>query len=70
MDLVFLEEDGWVIVDYKTDRVAKDRINALADLYSPQVASYAAAWKQITGQPVSETGLYFTHTQSYVKIDT
>jgi ATP-dependent helicase/nuclease subunit A len=70
IDLVFLEQDGWVIVDYKTDRVAKDRINALADLYRPQVVSYAVAWKQITGQPVTETGLYFTHTQSYAKIDT
>ena len=68
IDLAFLEENGWVIVDYKTDRVAKERMPELADLYRPQVISYAEAWKQITGETVSEVGLYFTHTQSYVKI--
>ena len=57
-----------MIVDYKTDRVAKERMPELADLYRPQVIGYAEAWKQITGEAVSEVGLYFTHIQSYVKI--
>lgn len=70
IDLAFLEESGWVIVDYKTERVSKDRVHTLVDLYRPQVTSYAEAWKQITGEPVSEVGLYFTHIQSYVKIET
>jgi ATP-dependent helicase/nuclease subunit A len=65
IDLAFLDENGWVIVDYKTDRVAKERMSELADIYRPQVISYAEAWKQITGETVSEVGLYFTHTQSY-----
>jgi ATP-dependent helicase/nuclease subunit A len=68
IDLAFLEENGWAIVDYKTDRVAKERMPELVDLYRPLVKSYAEAWKQITGETVSELGLYFTHTQSYVKI--
>ena len=68
IDLAFLDENGWVIVDYKTDRVAMERMPDLVDLYRPQVISYAEAWKQITGETVSELGLYFTHTQSYVKI--
>ena len=70
IDLAFMEEAGWVIVDYKTDRVSKDRVHTLVDLYRSQVMSYAMAWKQITGKPVSEVGLYFTHIQSYVKIET
>jgi len=69
IDLAFLEDAGWVIVDYKTDRVSKDRMHTLVDLYSPQVMSYAVAWRQITGEQVSEAGLYFTHIQSYVKIE-
>ena len=69
IDLAFLEENGWVIVDYKTDRVAMERMPDLVDLYRPQVISYAEAWKEITRETVSEVGLYFTHTQSYVKIE-
>ncbi len=69
IDLAFLEEaGGWVIVDYKTDRVAKERMPELVDLYRPQVIGYSEAWEQITGQSVSEVGLYFIHVQSYVKI--
>ncbi|MGO9568974.1 MAG: UvrD-helicase domain-containing protein [Desulfomonilaceae bacterium] len=70
IDLAFLDDDGWVIVDYKTDRVAKERLPGLIELYRPQVISYAEAWKQITGETVSEVGLYFTYSQSYVKIGT
>ncbi|MGB6066536.1 MAG: UvrD-helicase domain-containing protein [Desulfomonilaceae bacterium] len=68
IDLAFLEAGGWVIVDYKTDRVAKERMPELVDLYRPQVIGYAEAWEQITGEAVNEAGLYFTHVQSYVKI--
>ena len=69
IDLAFLEEHGWVIVDYKTDRVAKERVRELVDLYRPQVVSYVEAWQQITGEPVSEAGIYFTHTQRYVRVE-
>jgi ATP-dependent helicase/nuclease subunit A len=68
IDLVFLDENGWVIVDYKTDRVANERLPEMTDLYRPQVIHYADAWKEITGESVSEAGLYFTHVQNYVKI--
>jgi ATP-dependent helicase/nuclease subunit A len=79
IDLVFREEDGWVIADYKTDRLpsaldgaaAADRDKALAalvDHYRPQVALYARFWARLTGEKVKEAGLYFTALDRWVPI--
>ena len=50
VDLAFEEQGGWTVVDYKTDRelaaVGEDR-------YRRQVALYASAIAQATGQPAS-----------------
>jgi ATP-dependent helicase/nuclease subunit A len=80
MDLVFREEDGWVIADYKTDRLpaaldgaaASDRDQALAalvDHYRPQVALYSRFWARITGEAVKESGLYFTALDRWVRVE-
>jgi ATP-dependent helicase/nuclease subunit A len=68
IDLAFKEPDGWVIVDYKSDRVSDARIGELVELYSPQVMSYAQAWPEIIGEPVCEAGLYFTHVNRYIPV--
>ncbi len=65
IDLVFHEPNGWVIADYKTDAGAKSDPDVLAEKYRPQVELYARAWQQITGEPVAETGLFFTETGQY-----
>jgi len=66
VDLAFWEDDGWVIVDHKTDVAAVTDLGKLVDHYRPQVQLYAAAWQQATGQPVKEAGLYFTKPGEYV----
>ncbi len=79
IDLAFFEGDGWVIADYKTDRVAEsaaethadeDRpaLRELVDYYRPQVALYGRFWEKITGQRVKESGLYFTSIAKWVRI--
>jgi ATP-dependent helicase/nuclease subunit A len=68
IDLAFEEADGWVLVDYKTDRTADRRLGELAETYRPQLDAYRAAWAQIASEPVQEAGLYFTHVSRYVKI--
>jgi ATP-dependent helicase/nuclease subunit A len=68
IDLVFEEAAGWVIVDYKSERVATGDIPALVTYYKPQVDAYAEAWQTIVGQPVVERGLLFTHTGLYVTV--
>ncbi len=69
IDLAFEETDGWVIVDYKSDSVARDALPDLVAHYSGQVATYAEAWRKITGEPVKEVGLYFTHEGEYMTVE-
>ena len=66
IDLVFQEEAGWVIVDFKTDDGAGRDLAELVSHYAAQVHSYARAWTEITGQPVGETGLFFVNGGHYV----
>lgn len=48
-DLVFREEDRWVIVDYKSDATA-GRLDSLVSLYAPQIHAYRRLWEDQTGQ--------------------
>ena len=59
IDLVFFEDDGWVIVDYKTDKLRSNDPCALVEKYAAQVRLYALAWKKCTGQIAKAVGLYF-----------
>jgi len=57
IDLVFEEDDGWVLVDYKSDTV-RDNLDALVRFYEPQLAHYRRVWEETTGRP-TRAGLYF-----------
>lgn len=66
MDLVFKEEEGWVLVDYKTDTVSdEDHRSQLRQYYRPQLEEYARRWQEITGETVREYGLFFTENGRY-----
>jgi ATP-dependent helicase/nuclease subunit A len=72
IDLVFREADGWVVVDFKTHegrggrKLKPAELKDFAAQYRPQVLAYATAWKEMTGEPVHQTGLYFTHSEAYI----
>ena len=68
IDLVFREEHGWVLVDYKTDSPAGSDFGPLVDHYRPQVALYAREWERITKETVAEKALYFIHADRYVAL--
>ncbi len=69
IDLVFSENGGWVLVDYKTDRVATaEGVELLAKTYSPQLDLYSLAWERCTGESVKEAGLYLTREQTFVTV--
>ena len=65
IDLVFFEPDGWVVVDYKTDRVDGKSVKDKIEYYRPQVESYKKAWARLVEQPVKEVGLFFTQLNRY-----
>ena len=56
IDCAFREGDGWILLDYKTDRVVDEE--AFVQRYQPQLNWYATALERITGRPVTEMWLY------------
>ena len=67
IDLIFREKDGWVIADYKTDKV-DGNLEALVAYHKPQVEMYRKFWEEISGEKVKEAGLYFTETAKWVTV--
>jgi ATP-dependent helicase/nuclease subunit A len=60
IDLVFEEADGWVVVDYKTDRPKNEKdYPELAEVYQKQIAIYSRVWQEITGEQVKQSSIYF-----------
>jgi len=59
LDLAFLEDGKWVLVDYKTDHVTQESLDEKARGYKVQLALYARALSTITGVDVKEKYLYF-----------
>jgi len=60
IDLAFLEPDGWVILDYKTNSVKDDEEKmALANHYSAQIGLYCRAFERITSECVKSGMLCF-----------
>ena len=68
IDLAFFEGSGWVIVDYKTDRVTESSVSDKVEYYRPQVQGYAEAWASLVQEPVIESGLYFTSLDRYRRL--
>jgi hypothetical protein len=67
IDLAFVENEAWVIVDYKTDAVAGAEVEARAVVYKPQLALYALALERLTGRPVKELVLLFVRSRQEVR---
>ena len=68
IDLAFFEGGGWVIVDYKTDRVTDRSVIAKVEYYRPQVQGYVDAWASLVNEPVIESGLFFTALNRYIRL--
>ncbi|WMT42264.1 UvrD-helicase domain-containing protein [Paenibacillus sp. D2_2] len=63
IDFLFEEEDGWVIVDFKTDSVSEENLQKFIDFYRQQVEAYAVEWERSFGFKVKEAGLYFVQLE-------
>jgi len=68
MDLVFHEEGGWVLVDYKTDSLQGMEPAKLAERYAPQIRLYREAWEACTGERVKDAALFFVREGKLVQI--
>ena len=68
IDAWFEEEDGAVLVDYKTDRIEKGEETVLLGRYRLQMIYYARALSQITGIHVKEAILYSLSLQEEIPV--
>lgn len=59
IDLCFIEDDGVVVLDFKTDKV--DNLQALIDCYGEQLEIYSTAAEKIFSLPVKEKIIYSFH---------
>jgi ATP-dependent helicase/nuclease subunit A len=55
------DEKKWFVLDWKTNRVARDELETLRLEYRPQIAAYWKAVREMTNRPVS-AGIYSTAT--------
>ena len=66
VDVCFVEEDGLVILDFKTDRVLEPEI--LAETYAEQLNIYSAACEKIFEMPVKEKIIYSFSLSKEIKV--
>jgi ATP-dependent helicase/nuclease subunit A len=59
LDLLIEDHDGMIIIDFKTDRLTPETLDARADFYRPQLLAYSDAITNITGRRVKSALLVF-----------
>lgn len=66
IDLYFEENDGLILIDYKTDYAKNDE--ELIDKYKQQILLYKSALEIIEEKPVKETYIYSFYLEKFIKI--
>jgi ATP-dependent helicase/nuclease subunit A len=70
IDLIYQNEAGWHIVDYKTDRIGDNGLPETlgGHKYADQVRRYADAWKNLTGEKVASASLWFADLDDRIDV--
>jgi ATP-dependent helicase/nuclease subunit A len=66
IDLCFLEDGAWVLVDFKTDRVQTE--SQLICAYAEQLSLYTTACEKIFGSRVKEKVIYSFYLKKFAKV--
>ena len=67
IDLAFEEPDGWVIADYKTDKV-DGSLDKFIAYYRPQIQMYRKFFEEISGEKIKEAGIYFVGGGNWIPV--
>lgn len=67
IDCLFQEHDGWVLIDYKTDRL--DDAGAFIRRYGVQLSLYRQAVERIGGHPVREAYIYSFRLGKAIRVE-
>ena len=63
-----IEDDGIVVLDFKTDRITDESMPAIVQKYKTQVCAYANALTRIYNRPVRSALLYFFDLNRFVEV--
>ncbi len=67
VDCALLEEDGITVLDFKTDYVTEETVEARAEYYRPQLVTYSEALSRIYERAVKARYLYFFRLNRFVE---
>ena len=65
-DCAFVEADGAVLIDYKTDKITDEK--ALVSIYKGQLDIYKSALEECTGVNVKEAYLYSFKLGKFIRV--
>ena len=68
VDCALLEDDGIIVIDFKTDYVTDDTVETVVERYRSQISVYAEALSRIYRMPVKEKYLYLFHLDRFVPV--
>ncbi len=68
VDCALIEDDGIIVIDFKTDIVTGETIENTAQKYGPQVKAYSDALSRIFCKPVKQAMLYFFAGNTFVTV--
>lgn len=68
IDLMFWEDDGWVLVDYKSDSINKDFQAQVKHRYEKQLDIYCKAIENLTQEKVSERVIFLLNKGMEVRV--
>lgn len=68
VDCAIIEDDGIIVIDFKTDRIKEETLPAAVERYRYQVEAYADALQRIFQKKVKQACLYFFRLNRFVDI--
>lgn len=66
IDCCFIDDGGWVLIDYKTDR--EDDMDLLRERYISQLNLYTRALDEVTHMPVRQKGLFLLRKGAFLDL--
>lgn len=68
IDACFIENGGWVLIDYKTDAAGFEPASAMAERHRLQLEAYAKALEELSGLPVNEKYVVLLRAHEAVRL--
>lgn len=69
VDCALIQDDGIVVLDFKSDRVTDETLGSAVNKYALQIRAYANALSEIYCLPIKKAMLYFFALNRFVEIE-